>query len=189
MSAAWIACAKGSEELEVVGVANVLRRAGIDTDIVSMEDELEVSCARRVTLKADRLWPQDPSEAERPDILILPGGLEGTERLAQHGALVASLQARQKAGRWLAAMDTAPVLVLKTHGLLPDKAQVTGHPGFHDRLPAQGLKADALTVTDYRHRLITSQGPGTAMLFALSIIEVLAGEDVAQRIAAPLVLP
>ncbi|WKE64902.1 DJ-1/PfpI family protein [Gallaecimonas kandeliae] len=186
MKSAWILCAQGSEELEVVGVANVLRRAGIHTQLVSLEPGLEVQCARKVHLLADRHW-QDGLPT--PDVMVLPGGLEGTERQANHQGLRDALRLHQAEGKWLAAMDTAPVLTLQAQDLLPEGAQLTAHPGFHDRLPANGRQPDALVVMDHQHKLITSQGPGTALLFALAIVEVLVGEEAAQRIAAPLVIP
>ena len=90
-------------------------------------------------------------------------------------------------GRWRAAICAAPAVVLHHHGLLGD-ASATCHPGFQARLPAAQLST-ARVVRDDVHRLITSQGPGTAIEFALELVRVLRGDEAARAVAGPMVLP
>ncbi len=78
-------------------------------------------------------------------------------------------------------------MVLQHHDLLGD-ASVTCHPGFQAGLPAAHL-SKARVVTDEAHRLITSQGPGSAIEFALEIVRVLRGDDTALAVAGPMVMP
>ena len=90
-------------------------------------------------------------------------------------------------GRWRAAICAAPAVVLLHHDLLGD-ASATCHPGFQARLPAAQLST-ARVVRDDAHRLITSQGPGTAIEFALELVRVLRGDEAARAVAGPMVLP
>ncbi|HHQ4586262.1 TPA: DJ-1/PfpI family protein, partial [Aeromonas hydrophila] len=78
-------------------------------------------------------------------------------------------------------------VVLQHHDLLGD-ASATCHPGFQARLPAAQLST-VRVVTDQAHRLITSQGPGTAIEFALELVRVLRGDEAARAVAGPMVLP
>jgi protein deglycase len=79
------------------------------------------------------------------------------------------------------------VVVLQHHDLLGD-ASVTCHPGFQAQLPTRQLST-ARVVTDETHRLVTSQGPGTAIEFALALVRVLCGDEAALAVAGPMVMP
>lgn len=121
------------------------------------------------------------------DAMVVPGGLPGSEVIRDTPLAIDLLREQAALGRWRAAICAAPAVVLHHHGLLGD-ASVTCHPGFQARLPAAQLST-ARVVRDDAHRLITSQGPGTAIEFALELVRVLRGDEAARAVAGPMVLP
>ncbi|WP_341503120.1 DJ-1 family glyoxalase III [Gallaecimonas sp. GXIMD4217] len=180
-----VTVADGSEEMEVITLVDVLRRADLEVTLASL-DERQVTCARGSRLVADATF-EEIAEFQF-ELIALPGGLGGAERQGQHQGLVGMLRGHQAEGRWIGAICAAPALSLAANGLIPAKAKITGHPGFHNLLGDYRLKAGAAVVRDDQHRLITSQGPGTALAFALALVELLLGKEKAQRVAAPMVL-
>lgn len=118
------------------------------------------------------------------DLIAVPGGMPGTAHLRDSAALTALLTTRRDAGRPYAAICAAPVVVLQHHGLLARRA-ATCYPDFASRLdnPAQVDKHVVVDDTDGRC-CITSRGPGTAIEFALKLIEVLYGAEKAHEIGA-----
>jgi 4-methyl-5(b-hydroxyethyl)-thiazole monophosphate biosynthesis len=121
------------------------------------------------------------------EAIVVPGGLPGSEAIRDTPLAIDLLREQAALGRWRAAICAAPAVVLQHHELLGD-ASVTCHPGFQASLPAVQLST-ARVVTDEAHRLITSQGPGTAIEFALEIVRVLCGDDTALAVAGPMVMP
>src|SRR5690349_1321193 len=128
---ALVTVAHGSESLEAVTVANVLRRAGIDVTVASIEEQTTVKATRGVVLVADTLI-QDV-HAKSFDAIVLPGGEQGALRLAAHAPLIAMLRAQRVAHRWIGAICAAPALTLSPHGLLDGK-QATCYPSFRNKL-------------------------------------------------------
>lgn len=172
----------GTEEMEAVVVVDVLRRAGADVTVASVEDSLEVVASRKVKLVAD----VSISEAARLsyDLVVLPGGMPGAERLRDSPELDAVLKAQAAADRPLAAICAAPVVALQAKGLLEGK-KATAHPAFSGQLPHQEHVA-ARVVRD--GNVVTSRGPGTAFEFSLLLVEVLFGTEKAAAVAGPMVM-
>lgn len=183
-----VAVADGTEETEAVTVIDILRRAEFTVDVVSCAPagRLDITASRGVKLIADKSI--DAVTEQQYDLIVLPGGAKGAEALAHSETLVGLIRQQQQQQRLLAAICAAPAVVLQDHDLL-DHALVTCHPDFADRIPEQNDQTDEQVVWDEHHRLITSQGPGTAMLFALALVEALAGEEKTQQIAGPLIYP
>jgi len=95
------------------------------------------------------------------DLIVLPGGMPGAERLASTAELITLLKAQRAAGRLVAAMCASPAVVLAPHGLAAGLA-VTAHPAFVDRVTPLASKGDSTqgrVVVD--GNLVTSRGPGT----------------------------
>lgn len=185
MSKVMVALAQGCEEIEAVTVIDVLRRAEIEVDVVSInaDDSLSVTASRGVKLEADLPWSKvDPANYQ---MLVLPGGLPGVENLRDHPGLIAALQARPSE-QWLGAICAAPGFVLASHDLL-GSATITGYPGSLGAVPSEQLSTQAV-VNDESAKLITSQGPGTAMEFALALVEQLLGKDKARQVAEPMLI-
>ena len=178
--------AHGSEEMEVVIIADVLRRAGARVTIASVEDDgLVCSCSRGVKIVADASLAD--ASASAYDCVVLPGGMPGAKRLADDARVMAIVEAQLQSERGItAAMCASPGVILAPRGWLNGVAS-TAHPAFVKDLPSENASAEGRVVVD--GRVITSRGPGTAIEFALALVEALFGKDKALEVAGPMVLP
>jgi 4-methyl-5(b-hydroxyethyl)-thiazole monophosphate biosynthesis len=174
--------ADGSEEIEAVTLIDVLRRAGAEVTVASCaaESRLEITASRGLHIVADLAIEQ--CRGQDFDLIVLPGGLVGAENLRDCAVLVEMLKQQKSAGHYYGAICAAPQLVLAHHGLLDDR-QATGHPAFQDLPQAQ---PDERVVVD--RNCITSQAPGTALVFALALVELLYGPEKRWQVAAPMVV-
>lgn len=181
MARVLIPLAQGCEELEAVTIIDLLRRAGIQVLVAGL-DEQPVTASRGVVLLPDADLGQVLDDDF--DMIVLPGGLPGADNLDQDPRIHKLLQVMQEKGKYTAAICAAPK-VLANAGLLADK-QATSYPGFIDAmdLPSTQVLEQAV-VTD--GKVITSRGPGTAMDFALTLIEQLVGSEVRDSVEASLV--
>lgn len=175
--------AEGCEELEAVTVIDLLRRAGIEVVTAGLAAG-PVRASRGVVLLPDTTL--DAIADEDFDMVVLPGGLAGADHLDGDARIQRILRRTAQAGRYTAAICAAPK-VLATAGVLDGK-RATGYPGVLERLslPKTELLAQPV-VTD--GRVITSRGPGTAMDFALELIERLLGKDRRDEVEHPLMRP
>lgn len=170
--------AQGCEELEAVSIIDILRRAGVEVVTVGLEAEVvPVVGARKTVLLPDTTLDTvlDDSELVNAiDMVVLPGGLPGADHLRDDPRIIALLQAMADKGRYTAAICAAPQ-VLARAGLLEGR-QATSYPGFLAKLEVPGLvlSTDHVVQDD---KIITSQGPGTAMDFALHLVETLVGAE------------
>ena len=173
--------ADGIEEIESVCIIDVLRRAGADVTVASV-DRLEVTASRGVKLVADKVIGDCADETF--DLIALPGGMPGAEHLRDSAVLVEMLKDQKQTGRLYAAICASPAVALGPHGLLDDKKAVC-HPALAEKLKC--LEAvDSRVVTD--GNCITSCGPGTAIEFALELVKSLYGEDKAKAVAGPMLV-
>ncbi|KAL0036601.1 hypothetical protein WJX79_002168 [Trebouxia sp. C0005] len=157
----------GTEEMEAVTIIDVMRRAGATVTVASVESDLTVKCSRDVKIVADELISH---AAERQfDLIVLPGGAPGSEALKQSNDLRDLLKQQQSNDKPYAAMCAAPAVVLEAHGLLKGK-KATAHPAFVSKL-TDSSAAEQRVVVD--GNLVTSRGPGTALEFALALVEQL----------------
>jgi 4-methyl-5(b-hydroxyethyl)-thiazole monophosphate biosynthesis len=173
--------ADASEDIEAVATIDVLRRAGAEVTVASVAGR-QVTASRGTKITADALIAECVDKDY--DCIALPGGMPGSERLRDSEPLIAMLRKQKQAGRLIAAICAAPAVVLKHHGLL-ENVKATCHPAFHDRIDPQYLSRNPV-VTDAN--IITSQGAGTAIEFALTIVEHLIGRAKSKEIAAAMVV-
>ncbi|WP_029592077.1 protein deglycase YajL [Franconibacter pulveris] len=188
MSASALIClAPGTEETEAVTTIDLLVRGGIrvTTASVASDGDRVITCSRGVKLLADA--PLVEVADGDYDVIVLPGGLKGAECFRDSPLLVETVRQFHLSGRLVATICAAAGTVLVAHDLFPI-GNMTGFPGLKDRIP-QEKWMDKRVVWDPRVKLLTSQGPGTAMDFALKIIDLLAGREKAREVAAQLVLP
>ncbi|NLW84185.1 MAG: DJ-1 family protein [Phycisphaerae bacterium] len=171
-----IAIADGTEELEAITLIDVLRRAGANVTVASVGD-LQVTTSHGVKLTADVTIAD--CRGREYDCIVLPGGMPGAEHLRDSTPLVELLKTQKQRGGWYAAICAAPAVVLAHHGLLGKKA--TCYPSFADRLPDQSMAHHRVVVDG---RCITSQGPGTALEFALELVRRVICPDQTQHVAA-----
>jgi 4-methyl-5(b-hydroxyethyl)-thiazole monophosphate biosynthesis len=167
--------AEGFEEIEAVTAIDVLRRAEIEVVVAGLEPG-PVRGSRGVVVTPDE--PLAEVVDLDFDAVVLPGGGPGSQALAGDERVGAILKRHAAAGHLVAAICAAPGVVLTPLGLLEGK-RATGYPGLRDKVPGW---VDEPVVRD--GDLITSQGPGTAMTFALSLVEVLVGAEKADEVAA-----
>ncbi len=173
--------AEGFEELEAITVIDLLRRAGVEVTVAGLTDG-PVRASRSTQVLPDTTL--DAVAGREWDMVVLPGGLPGADHLAADDRLRQLLQEHAGAGRWTAAICAAPK-VLVAAGLLEGK-RATAYPGV---LEAAG-HGDAVNEAVVRDgRLITSRGPGTAMDFALELIEALVGAVTRNEVESALQRP
>lgn len=171
--------ADGIEEIEAISIIDVLRRAGAEVTVASV-DKLQVTASRGVKLVADKLISQCAGETY--DLIALPGGMPGAEHLRDCKELAAMLKKQAQENRLFAAICASPAVVLLKHGLLGQR-RATCHPNFAEKLP-NAEAVESRVVVD--GNLVTSRGPGTALEFALKLVEVLFGREKAQQTAEPM---
>lgn len=177
MARVYIFLANGFEEIEGLTVVDLLRRANIDIQMVSIEKSIEVTGSHNITVKADCLFKD--AKIDEAEMLVLPGGMPGTINLLHHVELVAKVKEFHKAGKKLAAICAAPS-VLGACGVLTGK-NACCYPGFEEKL--LGAKIEYVPVVQDGN-VITSRGMGVANDFALKIIENLADAKTAEEIKA-----
>lgn len=178
--------APGLEEIEGLTVVDLLFRAGIPCDTVAITPERTVTSSHEVTIVCKRSLFDEDFSFDEYDMLVLPGGIPGTPNLRACAPLCEELAARAAAGRPLAAICAAPSILAEL-GLLEGR-RATSNPGFQHVLAEHGavLLADEPVVVDAN--LITSQGAGTAMLFALEIVRHYLGDEAVERVREGVVL-
>lgn len=176
---ALVLFAAGSEELEAVTIVNILRRGGIGVVLAGLTSG-PLQGSRGTTLLPDTTL--DALDGTEFDLIVLPGGMPGTAHLRDDARVAALLRRQHAAGKLVAAICAAPS-VLAAAGLL-DGRRATCYPGSLQDHPAVLLQ-NAAVVED--GQIITSRGPGTAMDFALHLLERLAGQAKRLEVEAALV--
>lgn len=175
---ALVVLAPGCEEMEAVITLDVLRRGGVRAVAAGLEGPGVFAASRDVRLAPDT-GLEALKDAKDFDVLILPGGLPGTEALRADARVRDLLMHYINAPGKLVACICAAALVLDAHGLLEGR-RFTCYPGVADRI-VSGERVEAPVVED--GDLITSQGPGTAMAFALALVERLTDRGTRDRVA------
>lgn len=167
--------ADGFEEIEAITVVDVLRRAGVDIKTVSITNDKEVRGAHNIIVKADKIF--ESSFETDADMLVLPGGMPGTSNLEAHAGLKDLLKDFAAKGKYIAAICAAPSVLGKL-GLLQDR-EATCYPGFEKHL--KGAQVKDIPVIQHGN-FITSMGPGTALDFAMKLVELLVNNKTAQSL-------
>ncbi|XP_058127462.1 protein dj-1beta-like [Anopheles ziemanni] len=191
--------AAGTEEMELVITVDILRRCGIDVTVASVSDEegtsdvdLIIPCSRDVNIKADTtlralFGDKLKNDAGLPDVVILPGGLKGSQLMSKAPMVKELLQRCDAAGKLIAAICAAPTVFI-AHGNMFAGRRVTSYPAFKDQMNGAGYAwedaSDSLLGRVVRDgNLLTSMGPGTSFDFGLTIGSILVGLDKAKSVA------
>jgi len=171
MSHALVPLAQGCEELEAITITDLLVRGGVKVTTCGL-DARPVKASRGATLIPDTRIEEIADETF--DIIVLPGGLPGADNLRDNAQLQQLIKRQAEADRYLAAICAAPKALAKA-GVLEGKT-ATGYPGV-----LEILNDASITVSDKAieidGKVITSRGPGTAMDFALTLIELLESKE------------
>jgi len=175
MSRVCVFLAEGFEEIEGLTVVDILRRAGVETAMVSISDSLTVKGSHGIAVQADECLKNcDFSETE---LLVLPGGMPGTKHLGACRELTELLTRFHEEGKKVAAICAAPS-VLGDLGILKGK-KACCYPGFEDRLTGAQIVYDKVAADG---NVTTSRGMGTAIPFALALAEQLVSGEKALEI-------
>lgn len=178
-----IPLADGCEELEAVTLIDLLRRAGMVVTTASLQDA-PVHCSRGTVLIADTTLAQVMQQDF--DLIVLPGGLPGADHLNADPRIHQLLTRQATQGKHLAAICAAPKVFV--HNGLANGRKLTAYPGALQALDTRQVQITGHAVeTD--GNLITSRGPGTAMDFALCLIETLLGKHARDAVETPLQRP
>jgi len=175
--------AQGCEELEAITITDLLTRAEFHVVTAGLDNQPVTASRGMVLMPATTM---DAVMDDEFDMMVLPGGLPGADHLRDNELVQKKLRALAKQDKYIAAICAAPQ-ALASAGLLENKA-ATCYPGVLDNVEISGLilTTDPVVIDG---RIITSQGPGTAMDFALTLIELLAGHDKRMQVEQPLLRP
>lgn len=172
----YVFFAPGFEDLEALAPVDILRRAGMAVKTVSIAGEPIVESAHGVGMRCDILL--DEVEWESAELLVLPGGLPGATNLDACEPLRKGLKKQAEAGRPVAAICAAP-LVLGHLGILQGR-RATCYPGFEGELTGATYTA-ALVERD--GNVVTGKGPGAALAFGYELLELLGKKAEAEQLS------
>jgi len=180
MKTVLVPLAKGFEEIEAVSIIDVLRRADITVVVASLSDEMAVLGANGITVMAEKKITE--VQADSLDMVVLPGGWDGTHALADDSHVQKLLKEMDQAGKNIGAICAAPYALNKA-GVL--KERYTCYPSVENEIQKDGYEGEkAMVVED--SNIITSRGPATALCFALAIVKKLQGEEQYEALKAGL---
>ncbi|KAG7391535.1 hypothetical protein PHYPSEUDO_004605 [Phytophthora pseudosyringae] len=173
---ALIVVAHGSEELETLTLSDALIRGGLHVIIgcVGRPNNNIVMGNYGLHIQAEK--PIEECSFENFELIVVPGG-DGVSHVRDSDLVIKMLLWQKQAGRWIAASSSAPAVVLNPHGLLGERAtcSVSHEPEMTRKFVDEDVVVDS--------RCVTSQGPGTVLKFALTLVKLLNGELAAQKAA------
>ena len=168
--------ANGTEEGELINVVDILCRAGVDVELVSI-DGCTVESSHGITLTAD--LSINSVGLDGVDLLFIPGGMPGSKHLGECAPLVELIKTALGKNIRVAAICAAPSLVLGKNGFLKGKRGIC-FPGFEDGMDGCEIVKGARVVTD--GLITTARGLGCAIDLGLELVSLLCGTDKAQEV-------
>lgn len=175
MAKVLIIISTGFEEIEAISIIDILRRAQIEVVIATINDILTVG-GQSIVIQANQ-YLRDIKDVSIFDMVVLPGGAQNTFNLAGSELVKSTLQKMKNEDKYLAAICAAP-FALHEAKVLNEK--YTCYPSFEEKIDSSTYTNEEIVVKD--KKVITSQGPATAMQFALELVKVLKGEDIYTKI-------
>ena len=176
MARLGIFMADGCEEIEGLTVVDIVRRAKLAIETISITDTLQVTSSHGVTFMTDAIATE--VNFDELDGIILPGGMPGTLHLGESDIVNEVIKRFAAEGKLVAAICAAPS-VLGAAGILTGK-EATCHPGFEEKLTGAEVTTALRAVTD--GNIITSRGMGTAIEFSLAIIKKFVDDDMVEHV-------
>lgn len=171
----------GFEEMEALCPCDCLRRVGVEVRLVSVDGSKVVMGAHGIDVVADCILQE--VDADEIDLIMLPGGLGGVNAINASRDAMALIRQVYENGAYVAAICAAPTVLAALH--ITDGKQATCYPGMEGRMGSARMCMDQSVVQD--GKVITSTAAGTAMEFALYLVQLLAGEKAAQELKDSLV--
>ena len=163
MKKVCVLLAEGFEEVEALTVSDIMRRANVPCDLVSMKDKT-VKSSHGVVVEADKIFDENMEY----DLVVLPGGMPGASNLRDDARVIRFIKNQNKSNKLIGAICAAPIVLGKAG--LTEGLNMTSYPGYEDELPNCDYLVDAVIVDK---NIITSRGPATAMAFAYKLLEEL----------------
>ncbi len=181
MSKALVFLAEGFEEIEAITIIDILRRGSVSVVTASISDKKSVVGSHGVEVVADSLAKDAVLDAviNTYDMIVLPGGLPGSTNLNDSPFVAKALKNQLAQSKWISAICAAP-MVLCNHGIVSGK-KITHYPESVKNLNGAIFENKSVVVDG---KITTSRGPGTALAFALQLVENLSGKKLADTLAS-----
>lgn len=178
-----VCIANGTEEIEFITVVDILRRAGIKVDMVTINEELLCTGSHNIKIMAEKRL-KDISHRDY-DAIVLPGGMPGASHLQESETLIEMIGKFHEDNRLICAICAAPIVLASAH--IIGHREFTCYPGFEDEVKSCGgiHREDELIISG---NIITAKGPAFAIKFALAIIEKLINVEKKDEIASNLLM-
>lgn len=174
MKKVCVLLAEGFEEVEALTISDIMRRANVTCDLVSMGGKT-VKSSHGVVIEADKIF----DETMEYDLVALPGGMPGATNLRDDERVIKFIKKQNKEGKLIGAICAAPIVLGKAD--LTEDRDITSYPGYEDELPNCNYLEDSVVVDN---NIITSRGPATSMAFAYKLLEKLGYGDKVESIAS-----
>lgn len=172
--------AEGFEEIEALTIVDLLRRAGIGIQMVSVTGQKQVTGSHGITVAADELLTE--TDFEQTEMIVLPGGMPGTSNLEACAELMEQLDVFYQQGKCISAICAAPS-IFGHRGYLKGR-RACSFPSFEGHLEGAEVTREPVAVSEH---VTTSRGVGTAMELGLAIIERYQGKEAAEKMAQTIV--
>lgn len=174
----------GSEELELIAPLDVMRRANLEVDVISANNEDFITSAHNVKIMADKKIEEINNILDY-DAIVIPGGMPGSTLLRDNKKIIEFYQTMYNSGKLVAAICAAPI-VLSAAGITDDK-EVTSYPGFDKEINYKNYNSEKAVVID--KNVITAQGPAVAILFGYEIVNYLLQDNTAEDVKEAMLVP
>lgn len=174
--------ADGFEEIEGLTVVDICRRCKIDTVMVSIMESKQIVSSHGIVITADEMY--DDIDFSQIDMIVLPGGLKGTQNLEACDKLMQKVDEFYKSDKYIAAICAAPS-ILGHRGILNGRVACS-YPTFESHLEGAVVTHEPVAKSD---NVITGRGMGTSIEFALKIAEQFVGRKSADEVAMGIVYP
>jgi len=174
----------GSEELEFIAPLDIMRRANLEVDLISANNEDFIPSSHNVKILADKKIDEVNNILDY-DAIVIPGGMPGSTLLRDNKKIIEFYQTMYNSGKLVAAICAAPI-VLSAAGITDDK-EVTSYPGFDKEINYKNYNSEKAVVID--KNVITAQGPAVAILFGYEIVNYLLQDNTAEDVKKAMLVP
>ena len=174
----------GSEELEFIAPLDIMRRANLEVDLISANNEDFITSSHNVKIIADKKINEVNNILDY-DAIVIPGGMPGSTLLCDNKKIIEFYQKMYNSGKLVAAICAAPI-VLSSAGITDDK-EVTSYPGFDKEINCKTYNSEKAVVVD--KNVITAQGPAVAILFGYEIVNYLLQDNTAEDVKQAMLVP
>ena len=174
----------GSEELEFIAPLDIMRRANLEVDLISANNEDFITSSHNVKILADKKMDEVNNILDY-DAIVIPGGMPGSTLLRDNKKIIEFYQTMYNSGKLVAAICAAPI-VLSAAGITDDK-EVTSYPGFDKEINYKNYNSEKAVVID--KNVITAQGPAVAILFGYEIVNYLLQDNTAEDVKKAMLVP